>query len=580
MERGKIKIDGKTLTIEAPPHVSIRLRRLFGGAQRYRAGVFQLSATPQQAYDLEWFRQRHPMDLEPGSEERFRELVAMHEKRLSDIAQFEDVGYIPAEFDLALPPRMYQREAADLAVKTGNLLIADDLGLGKTVSAICALTAPAVLPAVVVTMTHLQRQWERELARFAPKLRVHRIRKGRPYMFEEIKTEKGPDGRRRVVKVNTFPDVVVLNYHKLDGWVEALAPNLRTLVFDEVQELRRSDSMRYRAASALTRAAQLRIGLSATPIYNYGEEIYNVITAIAPDQLGTHREFLEEWCDCDRSENGKAMVADPAALGTYLRESGLMIRRTRKEVGRELPALSVVRHVVEADQGKLNEIALDVAELAKRVLKRIGSPIEQAQGARDLDWRLRQATGIAKAPAVAEFVRLLVESGERVVLFAWHHEVYAIYRAEFEKKGIEIPYAMYTGQESDAQKDAARKAFIDGEAKVLIISLRAGAGLDGLQFVSRTVVIGELDWSPQVIWQDIGRVHRDGQTEPVCAYILVSEDGSDPVIADVLGLKESQAQGIINPDQAGDPVQVGAAEDRIRKLAEDVLRRRGITIDN
>jgi SNF2 family DNA or RNA helicase len=132
---------------------------------------------------------------------------------------------------------------------------------------------------------------------------------------------------------------------------------------------------------------------------------------------------------------------------------------------------------------------------------------------------------------------------------------------------------MYTGDESETAKVASVAAFVEGRANVLIISLRAGAGLDGLQQVSRTVVIGELDWSPQVHQQNIGRVYRDGQSEPCVAYYLVADEGSDPVIADVLGLKEAQATGIVDPDRAGVPHLVGAADDHIRKLAEDVLRR-------
>ena len=53
MKPGIVSIRDNNLVIEAPPHVSIRLRRLFGGAQRYKAGVFVLASTPEHAYDLD-----------------------------------------------------------------------------------------------------------------------------------------------------------------------------------------------------------------------------------------------------------------------------------------------------------------------------------------------------------------------------------------------------------------------------------------------------------------------------------------------------------------------------------------------
>lgn len=578
MKAGRLHVADQKLVIHCAPHVAQKLRRYFAGAQRYRAGVFTLAATPAAAYDIDWFMQRHRLEIDDGSVAAFRALVATHQRKLDAIEELDATGYVPREFELELPPREYQRIAADLALRTGALLICDDLGLGKTVSSICTLTAPGALPAVVVAPTHLCRQWEAQLRKFAPKLRLHRIRRGQPYDFHEIKMERGPDGKRRIVRGNPIPDVVIINYHKLHGWVERLAGLAHTVILDEVQELRHEGTRKYESAAHLAAACDLKIGLSATPIYNYGAEIYAVVNAIAPDQLGTYKEFYDEWCggapSDSQDDRRKAKVTDPAALGTYLREGGLMIRRTRSEVGRELPALTVVRHAVECSEGSLDQAAADVAELAQRVLNRIGTPLERMQSAGELDYRLRQATGIAKAVAVSDFVRMLVETGERVILFGWHHEVYALWRSAFDRKDAEIPYAMYTGQESDTQKAAAVERFIAGEAKVLIISLRSGAGLDGLQAVCRTVVVGELDWSPQVIKQCIGRAHRDGQTDPVMAYVLVADEGSDPVIADVLGVKDAQSEGILNPETVGTPELAGADTDHIRKLAEDVIRRR------
>ena len=115
--------------------------------------------------------------------------------------------------------------------------------------------------------------------------------------------------------------------------------------------------------------------------------------------------------------------------------------------------------------------------LAKFILSRRGSPLEKMKAGGEIDWRLRQATGIAKAPFVAEFVRMLVESGEKVLLYGWHHSVYQIWHTRLTPW---TKVAYFTGEETANQKERARKEFIEGEAQVLIMSLRAGAGLDGL----------------------------------------------------------------------------------------------------
>lgn len=575
MKPGRISLRGDAFVIETLPHVSIKLRRLFRGVQRLAAGVFELAATAEHAYDLEWFRDRYPLEVDSSAEDKFRYLVARHENKLASIAEIDSDSYTPPEFDLAIPPREYQRLAADLGLKTGSLLIADEIGTGKTISAISLLAGQGTLPAVIVTMTHLGIQWGREIGRFAPKLRAHRIRKTQPYDLKTVKFETDFSSRkRRKVDYSNPPDVLITTYSKLGGWVETFAGRVNTIVFDEVQDLRHAGTLKYDAAKAIAETCQFRVGLSATPIYGYGEEIFNVMNVLAPGQLGTREEFLTEWCSGSGYDQDKSKVRDPAALGTYLREAGLMIRRTRKEVGRELPELTIVRHAVEADPESIKKASADVAELAQRVLDRIGTPLERMQTAGELDYRLRLATGIAKAGAMADFVRLLVESDERVVLFAWHHEVYDLVCSSFDKHGV--TWARYTGKESASQKDEARRKFLESEAKVLIISLRSGAGLDGLQKVCRTVVIGELDWSPQVIHQCIGRAHRDGQEHPVMAYVLEADEGSDPVILDVLGIKDAQSLGILDPEASAstEPVLAGASDDHIRRLAEDVIRRR------
>jgi hypothetical protein len=95
---------------------------------------------------------------------------------------------------------------------------------------------------------------------------------------------------------------------------------------------------------------------------------------------------------------------------------------------------------------------------------------------------------------------------------------------------------------------------------------------DGLQHVCNVGVFGELDWSPGIHDQCEGRYHRDGQTEPSVSYFLVSDVGSDPVVADVLNLKEQVSRPIIDPDR---PLfEAVDISDRMRKLAKSVLNKR------
>lgn len=117
-------------------------------------------------------------------------------------------------------------------------------------------------------------------------------------------------------------------------------------------------------------------------------------------------------------------------------------------------------------------------------------------------------------------------------------------------------------------------AFLRGDTDLCIMSLRSGEGTDGLQKRCSTVVFGELDWSPAVHLQGVGRVDRPGQEADVIDVIyLVTNEGSDPVVMRVNAIKSDQQQGIIDPGLG--PVEGKADLSRLQALAKHYLEKRG-----
>jgi SNF2 family DNA or RNA helicase len=555
---GTITYTANRWAIRCEPHVRTRLKRLFPRAPQSAGELITISDNAEHCRDLLWFLQRYPMSV--SDQARLEDGARRHVEEQTAVEALLENRRQPDSFALAIPPRAYQAEAASLCVIKGGLLCADDVGLGKTVTAICAMANKENLPALVVTLTHLTGQWRDEIARFAPNLKTHILSSAKPY-----------DLTPREPRIQTLfdddrtPDVIITNYHKLSGWADTLAGFMKYVVFDEAQELRREDSKKYVAAEFVANKARLRMGLSATPIYNYGAEFFSVLNVLRPDGLGTKQEFMREWCShTDR-------LQAPRVFGEYLRREALMIRRTRSEVGRELPPVNKIPHTVASDEDALDAIKSSAVELARTILKsREDFRGQKRQSAQEFDMLMRQATGIAKAPHVAAFVRMLVESGEQVVLFGWHRDVYTIW-LELLK---DLSPLLFTGTETALQKAQAKKDFVEGKCRVLIISLRSGAGLDGLQAVCSTAVFGELDWSPGVHEQCVGRIARDGQMKPVMAYFLLAEDGSDPIVSGVLGLKRGQVDGARDPNAALiEALDVDAGN--VRTLALNYLARVG-----
>lgn len=535
---------------KAEPHICIKLKAVFSGLGISRTMPFHFSDLPQTCFDLLWFTERYPLDISEKDLARLKKGKKQYQNNINELERILLPDYVPGTLTLNAgeEPRNYQLTGNDVYMRCKRLLLGDDLGLGKTLTAILSFLAPSgTLPAAVVAQTHLPKQWQGQIERFT-NLRIHHIKGTKPYTLPPA-------------------DVYIFKYSCLAGWTNFFQTGFfKSVVFDEAQELRRSESEKYKGAQALSKYANFCIGLTATPIYNYGIEIYNVLDCINKGCLGTLEDFTREWC----GGRLRLIVQNPEALGTYLRSNFLMLRRTRKEVGRELPPVNTFIHTVAFDYEEYEKSEALAIQLAMTTLT--GSFMERGSAAQQLSIRLRHDTGVAKARGVAEYVKILLENKEPVLLVGWHRAVYDIWKECF----AEYKPVFFTGEESPAEKERTVKAFVSGETNLMIISVRSGIGLDGLQHRAKTVVFGELDWSPKVHEQVIARLDRDGQQDQVTCIYLVCDGGSDPPIIDMLGLKASQAHNIIDPltavpDQHTD-------EKRMKVFAQKFLEARGIAL--
>jgi hypothetical protein len=435
-------------------------------------------------------------------------------------------------------------EAKDHLYLTENFIVTHNTLIG-----IISCLEKVTRPCVVTVQTHLPKQWKDAIEQFTD-LKVHIVKGTKPYDLPPA-------------------DIYITKYSCLAGWTNVFETGIfKSAIFDEVQELRHSGTGKYNGARALSNNVEYCLGLSATPIFNYGDEIFNVLNLIKQGCLGYHDDFMREW-----TEWGK-IVKNPQALGTYLRENILMLRRTRKEVGMELPPINTIVHTVEYDSEEVQKAEHIAKQLAIKATS--GSFMERGQAARELDVFVRHNTGVAKAHGVANYVKILLENKVPIILAGWHRQVYDIWLDELK----EYNPVMYTGTESPAQKEKAKQAFINGETDLFIISLRSGVGLDGLQERCDTVVIGEIDYSPAVHNQLIGRANRDkkdGNQNNVTAIFLVSDCGSDPLIIDMLGIKTSQSHGIINPLD-NSVSEKYSDESRLKLLAQKYLDKKEIEV--
>ncbi len=539
----------KCWIIRGEPCVTELAKRLFPGCDGRGRGVARFTAHRRIIGDLNWLMLRYPLEIKESDRSRWenaleeaREYAVRREVALS----MPETATPPAEaFSGELLP--FQKQGLGFLLSTRRCLLADEMGLGKTVQALAFLATTAAYPAILVVPPHLIRNWQREVERFLSpdgRLRVHVIKGLTPYALPEA-------------------DIYIIHYLLLRGWKDVL-PGLgfRTVIFDEMQELRRNGTGKYSAASLLSEACENCIGLSGTPIYNNGGEIWNVVNIIDFHFLGDWESFSREWC----YGYNTAVVAKPEQLGEYLRGEGLMLRRLKGDVLTELAPKRRLVQEIDWDDAVYRELMAPVARQLQ-MLRATDDPSRRAIIEDAISQTQRQATGIAKAPFVCAFVRALVEGGEKVLLMAHHHAVMDIYKKELKS----LNPMFITGRETDRQKDEAAATFMAGRTDLLCISLRSASGLN-LQRAS-CVVFGELDWSPAVHSQAEDRAHRIGQKDSLLCYYLVSPRGSDRDMQDALGLKVSQFVAIMGdqPQSREDQfLQQSEARERIRQLVRKI----------
>lgn len=547
---GEVSYDSLTndYIVTAEPSVLEMAKRVFPGCavRRNGFGEIRFKGTRRAVGDLNWLMLRYPLKVTCDSVfQGHRHAAIEHSKRRAANASLR-----PTTPPSTLRGKLYgfQAEGVTFLIQNERTLLADDMGLGKTVTALGSLLTVDAFPVICVVPTTVQRQW---------------LDMAAAWIDVRGKTLLGDIGV--ILKGRTpytLPDVpfYIIHYGLLTYWLDALkALEPKAVIFDEIQELRHTGTMKYSAASYLSQEVRYVWGLSGTPIYNYGMEIWSVLNILDYHCLGDAESFSREWC----YGYGSKHVRKPAVLGDHLRREGLMLRRRKDEVQSELPPKRRVTTDIDHDEGVYSKLIRRAVELARGYYQ-IKVWSEKGQAKREIEGAARMACGISKADYVCDFVLSLLAAGERPLVFAWHHAVHDIL---LERLRMAYRVGAITGRESQRDKEESKRGFSNGDLDALVLSLRTAAGLDGLQERGTCVVFAELDWSPAIHTQCEDRLHRMGaKAESILCYYLVSNTGYDRKIQSVLGLKVGQFMGLM-----GDSIETEESRTASKRATEDYM---------
>jgi SNF2 family DNA or RNA helicase len=346
------------------------------------------------------------------------------------------------------------------------------------------------------------------------------------------------------------------------------------VIVDEAHHLKNRSSVSWKFVNALQKKYILM--LTATPVQNSLDELYNLITILKPGQLKTPREFRRHFV----VQGDPRLPKNRGRLRELLAD--VMVRHARGQVGIQLPprrahtvqlrlgpderalyddVSNFVRSCIRPPTGEeIDAVLPPVHRFTLRTLQReIGSSpaavrptlMKLAERPKmaphrdtllDLADRAGSVQSWAKGKALERLLlsQLASDSHEKLIIFTH-------FRATLELladllRGMNIDFVIYHGQLSRVQKDQAIRRF-EQSAQVLLSTEAAGEGRN-LQFC-RLMLNFDLPWNPQRIEQRVGRIHRVGQTRPVEIFNLSAAGTVEDYILEILDHKLNMFELVI-----------------------------------
>jgi SNF2 family DNA or RNA helicase len=409
----------------------------------------------------------------------------------------------------------------------GRVLLADEVGLGKTIEAGMVLKeyllrgmAERVL---VLVPASLVGQWREELEN---KFDI-RCASTHDSLLRD-------DPERFWSQPRLIASLAVARRH--EHAERLVGRNFDLVIVDEAHHLRDRSSHSYKLVDRLNKRFLLL--LSATPVQNDLTELYNLLTLLKPGIFKTLKEFRSAYMTPGKPRR----PANPERLRELMRDA--MIRNTRAAVALRLPRRHAATVQVNGEGGE-RDAYRDLAELA-RLLAADGSPgrhrlalhhllaaagsspaaaaaAVQRFSARHADaseWRALAKRWAAvgtggKEAALLDLLRR--NSAEKKLVFVHYHETLAHLAALLTKAGI--AFSRFEGSLSGPDKDAAIADFRE-RVPVLLCTESGGEGRN-IQFCN-TLVNFDVPWNPMAIEQRIGRIDRIGQQREVFVFNLVT----------------------------------------------------------
>jgi len=491
--------------------------------------------------------------------------------------------------DLKAELRAYQKEGFEWMYhlyenQLGGCL-ADDMGLGKTLQTLTLLLkikkekseiivpeirkdnqmqfslfdeprpSASVQPASLIVMpTSLIHNWENEINKFAPSLKVYKH-------VGSLRNKSNSLG-----SVISFYDIILTTYGTLRNDVEMLGNyEFWYLILDESQNIKNSSSKTYK--SILEIRSKHKLVITGTPIENSLSDLWSQLNFLNKGLLGSEPYFKREFITPIEKKNDEEQQIKLKKL-----IHPFVLRRKKEEVAKDLPSMTEQIRYCEMAEAQKEIYDTEKSAIRNAILKNIESnglkksALVVLQGLT----KLRQLanhpslvtkeseTDSGKFDEIYRCLKNLLAENHKVLIFSSFVKHLELLQAKIESKNWK--YSMLTGKTKDRQ-EVIRQFQEDPENHIFLISLKAGGV--GLNLTSADYVfIIDPWWNPAAENQAINRAHRIGQDKKVFVYRFITEDSIEEKIQILKSKKSALAEKFIS---SNNPID-GINEEEIMSL--------------
>ncbi len=502
------------------------------------------------------------------------ELNAQLEELIRQISGQNELPLMPIPDGLQAQLRPYQQEGfswLSFLRRFGlGACLADDMGLGKTIQLITYLlhiredsarqhTAEmdtATPTSLVVCPTSVLGNWQKEIARFAPSLRVS--------LHYGSKRPSG-DAFYELVEHN---DVILTSYATASLDQELLQTvTWATVCLDEAQNIKNAQTRQSQTVRSLT--AMHRVALTGTPIENRLAELWSIYDFITPGYLGGMKGFQDRFATPIEKEQDEQRTLELQRM-----VKPFMLRRTKKDpnIQLNLPEKNEMKTYLNLtpEQGAMYDQAVN--QLMQQVnqlqgMKRKGAilsaltqlklicdhpdlvhmpqTLEEGQEPEELSMENDALIGrSAKLERLLEMVRELREEGEKCLIFTQYIGMGQMIQRILSEE-LNEPVLYLNGSTSKVTRDRMIDQFqAPGEPNIFILSLKAGGVGLNLTAASHVFHVDRW-WNPAVENQATDRAYRMGQTRNVQVHKFISIGTLEERIDEMLESKQQLSNNII-----------------------------------